>query len=480
VIADAPLSFFCAGLAAAWSLSRFPEKYEVELWESLPNVGGVASTCSVGAGNEQLEINDQVQGGAPSYRNNLLLLEQVGVETHPVDFKVAFGVGENAWSNHGEKSDLVNRLQTEIARFGRVLQWIYKLEFIFAFVPIDSVLKWWGFSDDFRTRMCYPLTALFFGTANKQTEVSAAVVARVFIDPQLRLFEYSPDRLLDEVPRMFSYPKLHDCYEKLVAAMPSVRVRTSTPVDAIERNAAKGELPVRLYSSAVEGRYKEFDDIILCCGAEQALKMLGGNATWLERRLLSNVKYYNDLIVTHEDEEYMKNHYTFHPTDDMYFIRTDGKKPRIIEMSFNLSAYQPHLKQAGRAIYQTIFLDENLSEHWTVAEIDPSKILKQRTTRQFSHSWRHFASWVPFVRFLQGNNNTWYAGAYTLFNTHEIAVMSGLAAADRLGCTYPFSADPLAAMQYNTYFKMAHGFFSRQTSAADNATDSAAAVKKDV
>lgn len=33
---------------------------------------------------------------------------------------------------------------------------------------------------------------------------------------------------------------------------------------------------------------------------------------------------------------------------------------------------------------------------------------------------------------LQGRNRCWYAGAYTLINTHEIAVMSGLAAADRL------------------------------------------------
>jgi hypothetical protein len=29
------------------------------------------------------------------------------------------------------------------------------------------------------------------------------------------------------------------------------------------------------------------------------------------------------------------------------------------------------------------------------------------------------------VRFLQGSQHTWYAGAYTLFNTHEIATMSG-------------------------------------------------------
>ena len=463
-------NFYIAGLAAAWSLSRYPDKYEVvEVWEALPEAGGVASTCSIGNG-EELEINDQVQGGAPSYRNNLLLLDQVGIETHSIDFKIAFGAGENAWSNHGPPSDLVGRLQPEIARFGTVLRWVNRLEFISAFVPIDSVLKWCGFSDDFRNRMLIPLTALFFGTGNQTPYVSAAVVARVFLDPQLRLFEYSPERLLDEVPRMFAFPKLRDAYQALIEAMPSITVRTSTPVERIERRNGK-DMPVRLYSSALDSGYADFDEIVLCCGAEQALRMLGDSATWLERRFLGNVSYYNDLIVTHEDEEYMAKHYTFHPTEDMYFVRCDPDQPRIIEMSFNLAAYQPHLQDSGRAIYQTIFLDDKLKKHWTVDEIDPSKILKQRTTRQFAHTWTHFAYWVPFVQFLQGRKNIWYAGAYTLFNTHEIAVMSGLAIADRLGAAYPFSHDPLAAAQYNTYFNMAHGLLTRKTSRGSSKKD---------
>lgn len=35
--------------------------------------------------------------------------------------------------------------------------------------------------------------------------------------------------------------------------------------------------------------------------------------------------------------------------------------------------------------------------------------------------------------------------------------MSGLAAAERLGATYPFPDDPLAAKQFDTYLAVAHG-----------------------
>lgn len=48
--------------------------------------------------------------------------------------------------------------------------------------------------------MVLPLVALFFGTGNQTPSVAAAVIARVFLDPDLRLFDYCPKRLLNSVP----------------------------------------------------------------------------------------------------------------------------------------------------------------------------------------------------------------------------------------------------------------------------------------
>ncbi len=45
-------------------------------------------------------INDQVQGGAPSYRHNLRLLELFGFKPTPVHMRIAFGVGDKQWTNH--------------------------------------------------------------------------------------------------------------------------------------------------------------------------------------------------------------------------------------------------------------------------------------------------------------------------------------------------------------------------------------------
>lgn len=45
-------------------------------------------------------INDQVQGGAPSYRHNLMLLEKFGFKPTPVMMRICFGVGDKQWTNH--------------------------------------------------------------------------------------------------------------------------------------------------------------------------------------------------------------------------------------------------------------------------------------------------------------------------------------------------------------------------------------------
>ena len=55
-----------------------------------------------------------------------------------------------------------------------------------------------------------------------------------------------------------------------------------------------------------------------------------------------------------------------------------------------------------------------------------------------------------------GAAHTWFAGSWTLFNTHDIAISSGLAAAERLGAPYPFAHNRLATATYKTVFAASH------------------------
>ncbi|EFJ42401.1 hypothetical protein VOLCADRAFT_107244 [Volvox carteri f. nagariensis] len=450
-----------AGIACAWSLSRFPERFEVEVWEALSVPGGVASSHTVKDG--QHVINDQVQGGAPSYRHNLRLLEMFGFKPTPVMMRIAFGVGRLQWTNHSP-SELTALLQPEIARFGRVLTWIKRLEPLFVFVPIDRVLRLLRFSDEFRYQMVFPLVALFFGTGNQTPHVAAAVIARVFLDPDLRLFDYCPQRLLNSVPEMFAFPVLEEVWTT-IARKSNFKLCCDRPLAKLVRQYAPpsgGSGSAAILATDAAGVSAAFDEVVFACDAETVLRTMA-NPTWLERRLLRNVRYYTDFCLTHEDHGYMARMYDIRPEQrDNYFVRTyPGRDRDKIEMSFNLSTYQPHLKvsmcAAGLDIYQTYYLDAKLRHLWSDSQVGPSKVLASRWMRQFAHTWTHFAFWVPWVRFIQGTKHTWYCGSYTMVNTQEIAVMSGLAAALRLGADYPFPDDPLAVKQFDTYLGVVHG-----------------------
>jgi len=436
-----------SGTAAAYALGRHPDKFDVQVWEKKALPGGVATSEKID-GPDDLEINDGVQGGAKSYKNILNLMADFGLSVTPVHMMVSFGKGPLHWTNYC-KTPLISKLSKEIKKFEGTLKTINRFEFFFIFMPIQKVLKWFGYSESFMYEMVFPLTALFFGTGNQTPNVSAAIVARVFLDDDLRLFDYDPECFLSQSPEMFAFPKLRDMYQKIMTQM-GTNYFPNRAVTSVVRKSNK------VYVVDENSEQEVFNEIIFACDAETILKVLK-NPSYFEKKALSNVRYYNDVTITHEDEEYMEKNYELNKDKDQYFIRTDPNDRSKLEMSFNLSNYQPHLKHSKRNIYQTIFLDDETKNIWTIDDIDKSKIRFTRWWRQFSHTWKHFAFTVPFWRYLQGTKHTYYCGSYTLVNTHEVACISGFSAACRIGAEYPFPKDDLARKQFETYLFAIHG-----------------------
>lgn len=209
-------------------------------------------------------------------------------------------------------------------------------------------------------------------------------------------------------------------------------------------------------------RMLEVDRVIFACAANVARDILV-DPSFSERRVLSSVEYFHDLTVTHADEEYMAKH---NEVDGkaIYFIKSYDKDPALCEMGFDLTAYQPALqplKEEGKRIYQTIFLDRERRDMWTIDEIEPKKILDKTWWVAFSHTYKHFRWVVPWVWTIQNKAHTLFAGSWTLFNTHDIAIASGLAAAERLGAPYPFERNPMAMATFVTVMQTSHLVFRR-------------------
>ncbi|CAF0803691.1 unnamed protein product [Adineta ricciae] len=453
-----------AGMSAAWSLSRYPEKFEVTVCERKAQAGGVATTehLEVQPG-VYCDINDGVQGGSSSYKNSILLHREVNFQPSPVHMRVSFGQDSRSWTNYlpsETNGKEIQELQSEIRRFGLYLKLISWLEPIFIFIPIWLTARLFCLSSRFTNAMLYPLTALFFGTGNQTANVSSALIARVFLDPDLKLFDYNSERLLASQADMFAFDKLSDIYQALVDRC--------VELSGGQTKFYFNETVTRISSTNVYRNANElidtFDVIIFACDAENVLKILD-KPSRLQQTVLGNVQYFDDVTYTHTDLDYMHEHYNVHLASDQYFIHSDASDPtRPLEMSFNLSNYQPELIKLKREkypslnIFQTIFLNKSESNRWTVNKLDKRKVLLERWWRQFAHVWQHFLFTVPLMRFLQQESpTTLFAGAYTMFNTHEIACISGLAAAHQLGASYPFESDRLAVKQFDLYMNYTYG-----------------------
>ncbi|KAM0100156.1 hypothetical protein ACP6JE_005217 [Aspergillus fumigatus] len=499
-----------AGMSCASALAKNPDRFDVTLFDIAPCTGGQATSISLDESRYGADwLNDGVQGGSPIFRHTFHFFRRYGYEPRPVKLQVAFGKGVENFFTNVFPSPLVDQLSGEIKKLGRVLKWIKRLFPILGLLPIKVIMKLFRFSEEFTNKMVIPIMALFLGTGNQTPNVSAALLERLFCDPNMRLWEYDPDTLLPNQPTMYTFPKLGDFYRDWAGDLASrgVDIRLNTAVEILQRNNHSITLRPRstrpdsvTADAALDDFRATYDELVLSLPADEAKTLLGKHATWRERYVLGGVAFYNDITITHSDSAYFNSIFETRYKPDlcakgvsatqreqiafaerqpptctsegwegfapMYFTHSFADAPRCIEMGFDCSNYQHQFRQrvgegnppleADRHVYQTIYLNDRQKHLWTWENVDPDKIIARKWWRQFGHRWQHYLRVVPGMMFINGRNRTTYAGAWTMVNMHEIACISGLAAAHRLGAAYePF--DDFAEDLFAKYLLVSHG-----------------------
>ena len=108
--------------------------------------------------------------------------------------------------------------------------------------------------------------------------------------------------------------------------------------------AASGMPDAGSGAAGVTGGDLDFDELILATPADASLRILGGGASFWERRVLSSVEYFHDLSVTHSDEAYMAKH---NEVDGraIYFIRSHEAHPECLEMGFECARKHANIHQ---------------------------------------------------------------------------------------------------------------------------------------
>ncbi|KAL8370430.1 hypothetical protein RB595_000687 [Gaeumannomyces hyphopodioides] len=467
-----------AGMSCAATLAQHPDKFKVTVFERSPVSGGQATTIPIDEARFGASwLNNGVQGGSTIFKHTFNFFKKYNHEPHEVQLQVSFGKGVDGFWTNCFPSRLVEQFSGDIKKFGLLLFLVKWGMPLLGLIPIHFMMRLMLFSKGFEEKMVYPLIALFLGTGNQTRHVPSAIVERLFDDPNMRLWDYDKDTLLPNLPTMVTFDNLGSFYEEwrqdLVRR--GVSIRLNNEVVKVAARTKKGILlQTRVVNDAgepvSETGHEVFDEIVFCTLADDALRILGESASLRERFVLSGAKFYDDVTVTHHDHAYFNRQYETRfkddlcasprndaqrrqvefargdsgggkngsPDDDganatadepsspsassggqgfrpMYFTKSYAHDGSKIEMSFDCSNYQHQLINAnGEHVYQSIFLDKRCEHLWTLGEIDEDKVIKRQWWHQLGHRWQHYLRVVPCMRFLNGRNNTYFAGSWTL------------------------------------------------------------------
>lgn len=198
--------------------------------------------------------------------------------------------------------------------------------------------------------------------------------------------------------------------EKIVAGIPDARLKT--PVRGIERDAAG----VTLHTDQGSER---FDHVVLAAHSDQSLAMLR-QPSQTEVEVLGAIRYQPNLAVLHTDTSVLPIRQAAWAAWNYERAANDRQESSRVCLHYLLGKLQPlPFEQA---------VVESLNP---VRPIAPDKVLAEF---EYSHPVFDLAAIQAQKRVaeLQGEQHTWYCGAWTGYGFHEDGLKSGLAAAEAL------------------------------------------------
>ena len=494
-------------MSTAYHLSQHPETFDVTIIDAVGYCGGQAFSIPLDKNRYGASwCNQGVQGGSYIFHHTVTMFQRQGFHADPVKLQVSFGKDNTFWSNVFP-TKLLTRHQKEVRRLFTMLKIMRWFEIFFALIPLRLVFRMFFFSEDFINTIALPMTALFLGTGNATPDVPAMVFERLCTSPTYGMW-YPPDKntVVNNQPPMIVFPNLSNFYDtwKKDLICRGVTVRLSTELADIVQRSRRGVVvklktrtPVPDGHNSTDGvsdatiSEEFYDEIVLCCLADTAKKVLGQTANWKEKRVLGSVKFSDDITITHNDSDYMKKHYENFYREDlavmningvdqssrlefavdsfrpMYYIKMYKDDMSKLEMCFDTTNYQsqfPEKVPFEQHVFQTIYLNKDRDRKlWTDNEINEDKTIRKDWWHQMCHSYTHYLLVVPWIMFLQAKNHTRFAGSWTLVNAHEIAVISGIAAAVDLGADYPedLENDRYALLCFRLYYLLVYGKWYR-------------------
>ncbi len=420
-----------SGLAAAWLLQP---RHEVTLFESGKRLGGHTHTVDVTLEGvtHGVDTGFLVFNGA-TYPNLVALLEHLAVPVAPSEmtFSVALEdpaiewAGTNLDSLFAQRSNLVRpaflRMLRDVLRFNRdAAAWACRVDSdnLASATSIGSYLSAGGYSKEFRDWYLMPMAAAIWSCpTHLMLDYPFASFARFFRNHGLL-------KVVDRPQWYTVNGGAREYVNRLAATLSDVRL--GTPVLAARRDAA-GVAGVELAFRASEGtRTERFDALVLACHSDQALRILGDDATAAEKCTLGAIPYQRNRAVLHTDESLLPSNRRVWSAWN-YSAGRDSPEGRPVSVHYLINRLQP------LPFRQPVIV--SLNPH---REPRPESVIGEY---DYEHPVFALGAEAAQARLpsIQGGRHTWFCGAWTRYGFHEDGLASALAVARSFGIEAPWS-----------------------------------------
>lgn len=403
-----------SGLSAAWLLSK---SHDVTLYEAEPRLGGHSHTVDAPSPSGPVAVDTGfIVFNEANYPNLTAMLDHLGAATKPayMSFAVSRDHGKFEYSSNGLAGLFAQKRNLVSPRFWSMLRDLQRFHRTAAadlerldgsLCSLGDWLEEQTYGEMFRDHHLLPQAAAIWSACARQiADYPAAAFIRFYQNHRLLEYDTRPTwRTVDGGSREY--------VERLRQAF-SGRIISGAPVTRVDRPAngavihAQGQAP------------EAYDAVLLAVHSDQALTMLAEPSAD-ERELLSAIAYRPNRAVLHRDRSLMPRRRAAwaawnHVSDTDVEHETGGGVTYWMNQLQSLP---------GPDLFVT------LNPH---REPDPALVIRQD---DYEHPVFNAAALQAQARLwsLQGQRNTWFAGAWFGSGFHEDGLQAGLAAAEEMG-----------------------------------------------
>ena len=419
-----------AGLGAAWALDR---RHDVTLFESESRLGGHANTVDVVRGDKSLSVDTGfIVYNELAYPNLTRLFAALDVATERSDMSFSVSLDSGRLEYRGNATGLfVQKRNLLRPRFWSMLRDLLRFyreapgamrEAEAVDLSLGELLAQGGYGEAFTRDHLLPM-----GSA-----IWSAPIGEMLAFPARSFIQFCENHgllLLKGRPQWRTVTGGSRRYVERIGQSLDGRIRLSSPVVALRR------APEGAYLRAAGCEEERFDQVVLACHADQALRILGADASARETAVLGAFRYEKNIAVLHQDRALMPRRrgawasWNYTSGDFAGAPAADGHESQTVSVTYWMNRLQnidrrhplfvtlnPQREPRADLILRSFLYDHPL--------FDAEALRAQKA--------------LPDI---QGQARTWFCGAYCGYGFHEDGLQAGLGVAAALRSPAPWAQE---------------------------------------